>query len=483
MNKKLPKIILFNLFSLFLCIVPVCAEDSAEDISFRLGICYFEDLGAGSGSAADGVTAVFYETIKDLKEHKMTNSEIIYFLIDGKQQAIDAAYVSLEEMYTERDEIIFTESEDSWKEKFEDIDDEIETKKETIAELEEAIKNIPNDIKDDFFSFIEVDFKTPDNSLYFKKMGGDLNNTTEEYSLDGVVYGFIDSINNYNYLEVRFWNRFLQEDVVIWKTALNNDNINNQLREGQRRIKTAVLGKEWAELSINGPGNCMIYIDGNFSGIGQVSNLILPPGPVSIELRKQGCRACKEDITLKQYEHTELSYDLEMVTTRETVVQSFPGGADVYLDSKWIGKSPVVVSTEDEISAIMLKMDGYEDRVFFINEGSEDLIEVNLKRKSAGRDDWVPGCRKRFLNTFGMTLLSIPITAICYNLVLQSTEAFNREYSENGETNYSELLRLGRLNKIQYGLYACSLGLNVFLGLDTILKATEYVKSVDYFSK
>ena len=94
-----------------------------------------------------------------------------------------------------------------------------------------------------------------------------------------------------------------------------------------------------------------------------------------------------------------------------------------------------------------------------------------------------PVQRKRFYNSLGSFIISIPVTALFYSMVEQTGEAYYREYNSSGTENLDELIRLQNLNRLQYNLYIASLGLNIFLFSDTIFQAVQYVGSVDYFSK
>jgi hypothetical protein len=177
-----------------------------------------------------------------------------------------------------------------------------------------------------------------------------------------------------------------------------------------------------------------------------------------------------------------VNVELEQIIVRSIVIQTYPAGADVYLDSEWMGKSPVKLLPENEKSAILIKKEGYVDKSFFTDTDTENIVNINLKADSNGREEWVPWRRNRFYTGLGSFVMSIPLTALFYSMVEQSGDAYLREYESNGTENLDELVRLQNLNSAQYSMYLASLGLNVFLFLDTVIQAVEYVSSVDYFS-
>ena len=173
---------------------------------------------------------------------------------------------------------------------------------------------------------------------------------------------------------------------------------------------------------------------------------------------------------------------LTRLETKEHILQVFPSGSDIYLDSKWVGVSPFKITIDSEVISVQIKKEGYDDRVFFIDQDSPYYIKMDLNKAAKERDSYLEMKRMRFLNTFGVTLLSIPITAVAYSLSQQAADAYDREYSANGTTNYDELSRLIVKNNMQNGLFACSFGLNIILAIDTIIQAVEYVEAVQYFS-
>ena len=206
------------------------------------------------------------------------------------------------------------------------------------------------------------------------------------------------------------------------------------------------------------------------------------PGETEIELKKPGSKSLRKLVNVPSESDTELVLEMDEVDPGYVIIQTWPAGANVYLDSVWTGTSPVKLYIQNETSAVRITRDGYEERNFFLERDADKILNVNLKPEVSERDEWVPAYRRRFYTSMGSFMLSIPLTALFSSMLDQSASAYRREYEGNGDLNVEELNRLFYLNRAEYGMYIASVGLNVFLLFDTIIQAVEYVSSVDYFS-
>lgn len=479
MNKNSVKVyfLILIIFS-----VSLTRAEAEQSFSLRTGLCQFEYTQNQQSALAGGVTASFFETVKSVTEHQVGPDEIKVLLLRDKEKEIDSKVVALEKLYSERDEIIFYNSGSRSAGDLQVKDSAIEKVKVELEQLQAQKEETGERIDRESYSIIPVEFVQPENGLFFKREAGEIAETAEKNNLDIIIYGFVENLDDYQYIEVRLWNNLLQKDTIVWRTAVSSDDVISLIIPGQKIIKTDLLGKEWAELTVIGPDNCLIYIDGKFTGIGRINRLIFDPGSRLVEVKKSGYESHSEKIYLNSFEGFVLDIELEIINNRSIVIQTFPAQADVYLDSVWMGKSPVRLQPENETSTIRIKKDGYIDKSFFVDGNTENIVNINLKADSNGREQWVPGRRARFYTGLGSFVMSIPFTALFYSMVEQTGEAYLSEYAANGVINIDELTRLQNLNTAQYSMYLASLGLNIFFFLDTVLQAVEYVGSVEYFS-
>ncbi len=454
-----------------------------NEIKATAAVCRFEDKSSEESNLAYGIAISFYEALKSVGEHRVGNKEIKAILAKSNKEEITKKTTELEKLYEERDSLLFSYSPNQLALKIEQKDEQIEKKKSELQELNDSLSEIETNVDVDFYSIIPVELKKNEDSFIFNMNPGPVSETAEKNDLDFIVYGSIEDSGQYRLVEVRVWNNLLNEDIEVWQTAVSSDEVSSLIAPGIKAVKTAVLGRDWSELTVKAPVNSMIYIDDVFSGIGSVNALILDPGARTVTVKERNSETFEQVINLEKYELKEINVDLVKMKTRTLVIQTFPQAADIYIDSEWKGTSPLKFEVPGFPTSVMIKKDGFEQQNFFIREDSESMIDIILKPDVSEREEYVPDKRKRFYSSLGAGILSIPFTALFYSMVEQSGEAYYREYNTNGLNNTDELQRLQNANMAQYSFYLISLGLNIFLFTDTIIQAVDYVGSVEYFSE
>ena len=236
-------------------------------------------------------------------------------------------------------------------------------------------------------------------------------------------------------------------------------------------------------MEIESSENSMIYIDDVFYGIGKVSTRLLSPGQHRVDAKQAGWEITGRTVIVGPSEIEKVMLESTEKSGGSVVIQTYPQGADIYIDSEWAGRTPKRLELKSYPAALRISLDGWEDRQFFIDRYSDDFIELNLRPAKADRNDWIDEKRTRFYGSLGSFILSIPLTAMLYGGIEQTAQAYNSEYAENGTDNYDELLRLQNINRGLYAGYLGSIGLNFIMFFDTIIKAVDYIGSVDYASK
>ncbi|MDC7227481.1 MAG: PEGA domain-containing protein [Spirochaetales bacterium] len=457
-------------------------QADGNNMTMSVGVFILEGDSEQTALSA-GISSRIYEALGNIGSRVVEFEELVVLSSDEKQKEINANIVALEDLYAARDQLIFNSDSAEWYDDYYDAVRKIEDKQAEIDRLVKEKTLISDLIREGEETEASLELKKADDSLVFTIDGGTVSDYADDNDLDFAVYGYIETIDQYEYIEIRLWNNITDKDIFIWRTALDSDYLNDLLQPGLNGLKTALIGSDWAELSVRGPDNAMIYLNGQFMGIGNLNRMMITPGETEIELRKQGSKTVTDIVSIAPERLTLLEYEMDELEVFSVVIQTWPAGADVYLDSEWIGKSPVILYPETETSAVRISMEGWEDRSFFIDQETEKIVNINMKPSSKGRDEMVADTRKRFYTSMGSFILSIPLTGVFSAMLDQSASAYNRDVDENGKTNSDEQLRLINLNRAEYSLYTASLGLNIFLLADTIIQAVDYVGSVEYFSE
>ncbi len=478
MNKIRIKIFFFIAIYLITGSLIFCSETGK--ITIKAAVCRFEYRNNDSSNLAYGLSAVFLETVAEVMERSVSSEEMAALMSEENKNAVAKKVLEVERLYSQRDEIILSNNTKNIQKQISENNTKLEKAVSELEKLRNDSSQIDSKPDDQIFVVLPMETISPADGLVFKRQPGNISATAEQNDLDLVIYGYIEDIDEYQLLEVRVWNNLISEDILVWKTALSTDDVNAVIEPGLIEVKTAVAGKIWAELSVNAPDNSLIYIDGNFKGISRINKFMTEPGNHIIGVRKRGLKDVEKEVILEPYRENSISIELEEIEKKTLILQTVPDNADIYLDSQWVGKSPLRVDLEDESSVIMVKKEGWE-QVSFLTEQDDGYIKnIILSPDVKGRNELVNDSRKRFYASFGGFMLSIPVTALLYSMGEQSSDAYYREVSTNGYANIDELNRLKSMNSAEYGLYIVSLGLNIFMLLDTIYHAVEYVGSVEY---
>ncbi|RPJ07344.1 MAG: PEGA domain-containing protein, partial [Spirochaetaceae bacterium] len=169
-----------------------------------------------------------------------------------------------------------------------------------------------------------------------------------EYSvkkdLDILVTGSIEEIQGYLYLELVVYHRILEKNIFYFRDAGTREDITGYLLTTVPKITTLLLGREWAGILIDvDPPFSYIKIDGKLVGMGTAERTFYIPGEVEIEIEAPGYLSFSKTVTLAPQASERLEITLERSYSDVFLVESIPPGAQVYLDSLWMGTAPLVM--------------------------------------------------------------------------------------------------------------------------------------------
>ncbi len=145
------------------------------------------------------------------------------------------------------------------------------------------------------------------------------------------------------------------------------------------------------------PTNAKLYINGEEKGLTPYTVDKLKPGEYEIKITKSGYEDYKDKITLKDNENKTMKILLSKISVTPTPTTSYgslsldsdPSGADVYVDNKKIGKTPIN-SYKLEVGTYTLKISltGYNDyisKVTISSNSTKNLGKIKLLAKGYGR--------------------------------------------------------------------------------------------------
>ena len=144
------------------------------------------------------------------------------------------------------------------------------------------------------------------------------------------------------------------------------------------------------------PTNAKLYINGEEKGLTPYTVDKLKPGEYEIKITKSGYEDYKDKITLKDNENKTMKIQLSKISVTPPPpsygflsVDSDPSGANVYVDNKNIGKTPInSYQLESGLHTIKLSLDGYNDyisNVTISSNSTNNLGKIKFLTKGYGR--------------------------------------------------------------------------------------------------
>ncbi len=173
--------------------------------------------------------------------------------------------------------------------------------------------------------------------------------------------------------------------VEVKKEGYETWSKNVEIKMGMDVNLTATLKVKIGSFTIiSVPEDAKAYIDDKEVGTTPLTISAPSPGKHSVEARMEGYEAWSRSIDFVQGKAITLTATLQIKSCTASIT-SEPSNAIVFIDSKEVGKTPIVITDPSPGNhAIDLKMDGYEtwNKSIDFGKGKEIAITANLQMKA-----------------------------------------------------------------------------------------------------
>ncbi|MFW6006268.1 MAG: PEGA domain-containing protein [Candidatus Bipolaricaulota bacterium] len=163
---------------------------------------------------------------------------------------------------------------------------------------------------------------------------------------------------------------------------------------GEKKISSEVSQKDWATswarvkltkrlsgLTVDSsPGGAEVYVDGKF--VGKTPETVsVEPGTREVTLKRSNYEHWSTTISVQPYEKKRIEADLRPTAITRLTVKSSPKGADVYVDGKFRGRTPVSFFTESGDRKVRVSRQGYEvwEEVIEVQPYLNRNLEIDLR--------------------------------------------------------------------------------------------------------
>ena len=115
---------------------------AADELSITAGVCLLEYSGEREEALAGGVSARLFEIISGLNEIMIDPDQHAVLLTRKKELEVNEKIKSVEKLYAERDQVIFSNKPQSVPEKLAAVDEKIDEALDKLSILEEELSEI-----------------------------------------------------------------------------------------------------------------------------------------------------------------------------------------------------------------------------------------------------------------------------------------------------------------------------------------------------
>ncbi len=300
--------------------------------------------------------------------------------------------------------------------------------------------------------------------------------TGERKNIDLLIYGFLEEIEGYLFIEVRAWNSSFETDVFKYTGGFSVEEVQNNAEIIGQKLLSVVLGHDWAELTVRTkPETGEIYIEDQFYGQGVVRNLLLTPGTYTVFVERQGYETVERSVTLQPEEKKSIDISLSSIVTQKVRLESTPSGADVYIGSVWQGKTPLTVIRPTEKRELILKKEQYRYEMSYLHSQTDSILSFTLSPDLFDWEKYLEKKRNSFYLSLGVFALSVPVPIILFSVTEDLAAGFEIAYAERDVDQMRIIHNRANITYHSYlgGLFiATTLLVNTFIQLIDLLSTS-----------
>lgn len=401
------------------------------------------------------------DSLEDLKTHSFKNDERNMWQEKKRAKRIEEEKKTLSGLYKKRDLLFFSGT--AQDEKLDEINVEIENTKNNILQIEKEKDGSPEVnpvVKAEFVDKRIVSGEIPDLK-----------------GIDQAVFGTLETIDRWIYLSINVYNYSTGEKQEIYGDLIDPENISKTITEAALELGREVSGTAPPVLMVTGiPKDSFFSIEGGSrTYLTDTPVTDLNPGIYTLTFHKKGYADEKREIVLKSGERTEVRYSLIKEKTGFAVINTFPSGADLYVDSVWMGRTPFLLKDPVYPSYIRAVKENYLGISYMLNNAEADKnINLILSPAKIDKDRILERRRKTFYNSLGSFIVSLAVPAISYGLSSDYGYAYNSSIISSGVSS-SESGRLMSASNSWYNVYLGGVFISVSLFVDMAIKLEDYI--------
>jgi hypothetical protein len=401
-------------------------QDTRE--KWVVGFCALKgkNLSPQNTYLTQSIPLLLKENLQSIALHSFNEQEMLEYKKAVLMHELRAKLKTLIEKQKEKDELIFSQEREFEKQKkIQNLEKEIEDIRAHVSflkDLDPALIEYKNQKPVQFSGGTAEGLYDPPLSI--------LKYTVQE-DVDLLISGKIEEIHDYIYIELNAFERTREKKVYTYTDAGTREELYDYFGEAIGGLATIILGREWSSLTlIPQPEDASIIINGQYFGSGKIYLPFNKPGQVEILVRYPGYKEHSKKVVLIPSEYHEYTISLQREVYFEIAISTTPPDADVYINSRWQGKTPLLLARPVVLQRLLIIKEDYLDYYMTIGPDSEQKIDIYLKKGYPDRAEIQEMKRDNFYASFGTFLCTLPIPIFLYGSAVDSTN-YSRPDIEN----------------------------------------------------
>ena len=228
-----------------------------------------------------------------------------------------------------------------------------------------------------------------------------------EADLDLLITGRLEEVEGVLFMELHAVDSNLGRRVLTYRDVVRREGVDDVLEPLQRQLAQLLIGEPWGTLTVApAPARSAVYVDGVFAGVGVTEVPYQALGAHTIRVTAAGHQPLERTVTLAGTGLT-LAPALDPLPPQPVSIVSEPPGATLYLDSRYLGVTPLQVTAGERPARLLLRLAGYRDAALILRPATVTPLRVDLMPDEYDLAQRQQQQRDRFYGSFGAAVLSL----------------------------------------------------------------------------
>ncbi len=464
-------LVIFSLL-LFLGSGFVCGEDVPEDVrqTWRIGIAEFDTTGLAPENLYVGSSypLLIHEALARIDSHRFTSQEMDRYRSVLVSRELRRLAKERDSLLSERDAAYLAKRSATTPSSIDNLTRVTEALK-TVSTLDQMIIAVMQEKP--------IEMVVGKDWVLLPRVVQDPSSYAEALGLDLLIYGLVEEIESYLFVDVYMFSAAFEE-VSVFQTGFSREWLTESSKDIFDHLVTVALGRETGGLSVSvAPELAEIHVDGVFRGLGEVSLYFVEPGEHRIRITAYGFEEYNSVVSVQAGVTENVHAELVSEDRTGIGIVTIPAGADVYASSQWYGKTPMQAPPGMEHLQGLIRKEGYSDYLLPILPSGQDDVVIRLLPEIVDRQRLMKDKRNDFYRVFAAFVLSLPLPIYFFDATNTLTLSYLSEavLQPASDRNRDEQERLFQLRQMSLSAYVGTVVISAALFGDAIVELLRFI--------